>query len=196
MKIISISARNYRVHQDVAISLDPSRNVIGGPNESGKSTLMEAAHRALFMRYKTGGDVQTEMISDGGGQPNVTVDFEVDGKRYQIAKRFSGQTGTAVLTQEGAATLKNEEAESRLAELPMGASLGVAGLRVHRSDREREQPGQQSARAVPALGSRRCATVTARREGGSEVRGDARGLLYQAGVGQEALDIGDCDRSA
>lgn len=117
MKILSISARNYRVHQDVAIGLDPSRTVIGGPNESGKSTLMEAAHRALFMRYKTGGDVQSEMISDGGGQPNVTVDFEVDGKRYQIAKRFSGQTGTAVLTQEGAATLKNEEAESRLAEL-------------------------------------------------------------------------------
>ena len=117
MKILSVTARNYRVHQDVAVTLDPSRTVIGGPNESGKSTLMEAAHRALFMRYKTGGSVQSEMTSDAGGQPNVTVDFEVDGKRYQIAKRFSGQTGTAVLAQEGAPTLKNEEAESRLAEL-------------------------------------------------------------------------------
>ena len=99
MKILSISARNYRVHQDIAISLDPSRTVIGGPNESGKSTLMEAAHRALFLRYKTVGGHQARMASDAGGQPNVTVEFEVGGKRYGIAKRFSGQTGTAVVTQ-------------------------------------------------------------------------------------------------
>ncbi|WP_373060749.1 AAA family ATPase, partial [Gemmatimonas sp.] len=53
MRIHSITVRNYRVHQDITVALDPSRTVVGGLNESGKSTLIEAAHRALFMRYKT-----------------------------------------------------------------------------------------------------------------------------------------------
>ena len=122
MKILSISVRNYRVLHDADVVLDPARTLIGGPNESGKSTLIEAAHRALFLRYKTTGETQNAMTSNGGGQPSVSVEFEVEGKRYQISKRFSGQSGTAVLTQEGGVTLKADEAESRLAEL-----LGVSG---------------------------------------------------------------------
>lgn len=117
MKLLSISAHNYRIHRDVEVQFDTARTVVGGPNESGKSTLMDAAHRALFMRYKTGGDAQAQLLSNSGGQPQVTVAFEVGGKRFSISKRFSGQTGTATLTQESGETLKNDAAEARLAEL-------------------------------------------------------------------------------
>jgi len=116
MRIHSVTVRNYRVHQDITVELDPSRTVVGGLNESGKSTLIEAAHRALFMRYKTGGSSQAEMQSNHGGHPAVEVVFEIAGIVYKIAKQFR-TNGSAVLTQDSGPTLKNDEAEVWLAEL-------------------------------------------------------------------------------
>ena len=55
MRLHSLHLRNYRIHQDLRISFDPSRTLIGGRNETGKSTLVEAAHRALFLSHRRGG---------------------------------------------------------------------------------------------------------------------------------------------
>src|SRR5690349_2051123 len=125
MLIREIAVQNYRVLEDVTVILDSARTVIGGLNESGKSTLIDAAHRALFMRYKTGGEAQLRMISDRGGQPTVCVKFEAMRKEFSIMKRFSGINGTAVLTEVGGQTLKNDAAESRLAEI-LGVELAIS----------------------------------------------------------------------
>ena len=52
MRIKSVTLRNYRMHRELTVAFDPSRTLIGGPNEVGKSTLVEAIHRALFLKAK------------------------------------------------------------------------------------------------------------------------------------------------
>uniref|UniRef100_UPI00056ECEA8 AAA family ATPase n=1 Tax=Verrucomicrobium sp. BvORR106 TaxID=1403819 RepID=UPI00056ECEA8 len=118
MRFKSITVRNYRVHREVTVPLDPMLNVIGGPNEAGKSTLLEAARYALFLKAKGGGETQKSMLSfNPQGPPEVEIEFEIAGTGYRLAKRFSGANGTAVLTQAGGSTWQAEEAEEKLSEL-------------------------------------------------------------------------------
>ena len=126
MRLISITVRNYRLHQEVTVRLDPRRTVIGGPNESGKSTLVEAAHRALFLRAKTGGDKQKTMQSRlHTGHPEVEVRFESGGREYHLHKRFSGASGTIKLTDFQGEILTGDEAETRLVQL-LGVDAATA----------------------------------------------------------------------
>lgn len=132
MKLLSAVVRNYRVHREVAVEFDGSRTLIGGPNESGKSTLMEAVHRGLFLKATVTGEAQAGMTSTiGAGPPEVKLRFEAHGEEYELTKRFSGPSGTARLTQVGGATWQGEEAESRLAGLlgveAAGGGKGVLG---------------------------------------------------------------------
>jgi len=52
MRLSFVTLRNYRLHREVRVGFDPSRTLIGGQNEAGKSTLVEAVHRALFLKAK------------------------------------------------------------------------------------------------------------------------------------------------
>ncbi len=124
MRLLSLNVKNYRVHGDVTVTFDPSRNLIGGANESGKSTLAEAAHRALFLRAKTGGNVQKEMVSQTHlGDPEVTLSFEAAGTTWELEKRFAGTSkGSTRLTPASGATLRDDEAETKLTEI-----LGTEG---------------------------------------------------------------------
>jgi DNA repair exonuclease SbcCD ATPase subunit len=129
MRLVSLTVRNYRVHKGFTVTFDPSRNLIGGPNESGKSTLAEAAHRALFLRAKTGGKTQKEMVSTRHlGDPEVALTFEAAGTTWELEKRFAGTTkGSTRLTRSGATPLKDDEAETRLAELLQSETASGGG---------------------------------------------------------------------
>jgi DNA repair exonuclease SbcCD ATPase subunit len=132
MRLISLTVRNYRVHKDLTVNFDPTRNLIGGPNESGKSTLAEAAHRALFLRAKTGGNIQKEMVSTRHlGDPEVLLTFEAAGNRWELEKRFAAAKGSTRLTAQGGTTLRDDEAETKLASLlktETAGGRGAAGL--------------------------------------------------------------------
>ena len=117
MRIRSVSIQNYRVHQQLSVTFDDRLTVVGGPNESGKSTLVEAIHRALFMRFKTTGADLENMQSHFGGTPEVAVTFEVGERSVVIRKKFRGQSGSAVLEEAGKPALSGDAAEQRLAEL-------------------------------------------------------------------------------
>ncbi|MES2475284.1 MAG: AAA family ATPase [Verrucomicrobiota bacterium] len=118
MRLLSIHLRNYRVHRNLEVSFDASRNLIGGPNESGKSTLAEAIHRTLFLRAKTGGALQKSLVSTHPGDPEVTLRFAARGTNWTLEKRFAGASrGSTRLTRDGGSTLKDDEADSMLAEL-------------------------------------------------------------------------------
>jgi len=124
MRLLSVTIRHYRVHHELRVQFDESRTIIGGPNESGKSTLIEAIHRALFLKSKVTGDVQKSMVSTTSpGTPEVDVVFEAGGKIYQLSKRFSGNNGTTRLVETNGVALLGDEAESRLAAL-----LGVEAI--------------------------------------------------------------------
>jgi hypothetical protein len=129
MHLESIVVRHYRLHRECRVDFDAARTLIGGPNESGKSTLIEAAHRALFLRATTGGEARRSMVSlRHGGHPEVELHFAARGRRWRMLKRFSGPSGTATLTEDGGASWSGDEAEEKLSEL-LGVEL-IAGRRV------------------------------------------------------------------
>src|SRR4051794_20077474 len=99
MRLLSVLVRNYRVHRELEVKFDSRLTLIGGLNESGKSTLVEAVHRALFLKAKIGGDTRLSMVSRlHPGHPEVEVCFEAGTGSYRVAKRFSGPSGTILLS--------------------------------------------------------------------------------------------------
>jgi len=124
MKLISATVRNYRIHRELTVDFDPSRTLIGGANETGKSTLIEAIHRGLFLKATVTGEAQKSMVSTiHTGHPEVEIRFVSGGAEYLLKKRFSGANGTVQLTQAGGGTSQGDEAEARLQAL-----LGVADV--------------------------------------------------------------------
>jgi len=118
MRLLSARVRDYRLHRDLALEFDPRFTVIAGPNQSGKSTLAEALHRALFLSARTGGEVHKSMRSDPfRADPEVELAFEAGGERWQLSKRFAAARGSVSLQDSAGRSLQGDEAEERLAEL-------------------------------------------------------------------------------
>ena len=114
MKLLSATVRNYRLHRDATVEFDPSRTLIGGPNEVGKSTFIEAIHRGLFLKAKGTGALHKSMASTlYAGHPEVEVAFETGGHAYTLRKRFSGQNGTTQLSEVGGQSWQGDDAEEK-----------------------------------------------------------------------------------
>lgn len=118
MRLLSARVREYRIHRDLAVTFDPRFTVIAGPNQSGKSTLAEALHRALFLPVKTGGELLKGMqASPFLAEPEVELSFEAGDQRWTLRKRFAGTRGSVSLLDGCGRGLQGDEAEERLAEL-------------------------------------------------------------------------------
>ena len=118
MRLLSVRLRHYRIHRDLTVEFDPRFTVIAGANQSGKSTLAEALHRALFLPAKTGGELQKGMqTSPFHSDPEVELSFESGSQRWTLCKRFANTRGSVSLTDGRGASLQGDEAEERLAEL-------------------------------------------------------------------------------
>lgn len=135
MRLISATLQNYRVHKHTSVSFDAARTLIGGPNEAGKSTLVEAVHHALFLRARATGAVHKAMLSElHAGHPTVELLFESGGRVYEITKVFSGGSSASTILKElpapGAAgggsgrTLRDEEAEQKIHEILQAEDVG------------------------------------------------------------------------
>lgn len=137
MKLFSAHIKNYRVHRDCSVDLDSSLALLHGPNESGKSTLAEAIHCALFLKAKGSTSLHTKMQSDFGGDPEVRLEFEAGGCRHTLTKRFGvGAKGNSTLESEGQATLNGDDAEDALARL-LGVNGTVSGGGIERKMQQR-----------------------------------------------------------
>jgi hypothetical protein len=126
MKIISAKVWNYRTHRELPISFSGNPTLIAGPNESGKSTLIEALHRGLFLKAKIGGEALKHMQSDHGGHPEVEIVFETAGGRWTLRKHFSPTRYSTVLEAHGQPAIRDDEAEERLAEI-LGVDAAISG---------------------------------------------------------------------
>ena len=132
MRLLSARVRDYRLHRDLPVQFDPRFTVIAGPNQSGKSTLAEALHRALFLPVKTGGELLKGMQSDPFmAEPEVELCFEAAGECWELRKRFAGSRGSASLRDSAGRSLQGEDAEERLAEL-----VGTAAVARNRGATE------------------------------------------------------------
>ncbi len=118
MRLHAVTVRNYRLHRECRVEFDDQRTLIGGPNESDKSTLVEAVHRAFFLSAKGNTEAHRAMVSTlHDGKPEVEVEFTARGARHTLLKQFKGASGSTRLTRHGGPTWSNDEAETQLAEL-------------------------------------------------------------------------------
>ncbi len=128
MKLISVTIHNYKVHEHLHIDFDAARNVLGAPNESGKSTVVEAIHHAFFLRSRVTGVVQKSMLSEMyPGQPTVELRFQSKQREYTITKIFSGSQSASTTLQQHSSegrTLRNEEAEEMIHDLLQAEEIG------------------------------------------------------------------------
>ena len=127
MKLLRAQLNNYRVHEAIAVEFHGNTSLLGGQNEAGKSTLVEAIHRALFLPAKGDTSVHKGMRREGcKDKPEVRVGFEHRGQDWELYKHFNGNTGyTVTLKRSGFPTLEGDEAEEMLAsitgaEMPSG----------------------------------------------------------------------------
>jgi DNA repair exonuclease SbcCD ATPase subunit len=125
MRLLHCQLQNVRVHGDLRLTFAPGLTLIAGPNEAGKSTLVEALHRTLFLKASaTGPAVEALRSSRHLGIPLVQLGFEARGERWLLRKRFSGANGQVSLAAESAGrTVQGPVAEEELARL-----VGVAEM--------------------------------------------------------------------
>ena len=124
MKLLTAHVRHFRIIRDsgpLELESPSGLAILGAPNESGKSTLVEAIHTCLFVAYRTGGEAFLSRIrpKPATGEPTeVIVEFEATGGKYRLRKLFKGgKNSVADLTLPGGNTLSGDDAEKRLGEL-------------------------------------------------------------------------------
>ena len=90
-------------------------NLFVGPNESGKSTLVDAIRAAFFERHKSSSVDYLQPWGDSSGAPEVELAFDWQGERWVLNKRFLNKPRCDV-TVEGK-HFSDAAAEDKLAEL-------------------------------------------------------------------------------
>jgi AAA domain len=170
LRIRRVALTNFRKFRDpfVIDGLTDGLNVIIEPNETGKSTLLEAMRAALFIRHNTANRLARSYAPHGEAvAPQIEVGFEAKGQDWQVTKRFLKSASVEVRGPNGRA--QGEEAEAQLQAL-----LGAR--------RDTSQAGDATAHGALGLlwvGQAQALEVTAP---GEIVRDTVRGTL-EAEVG-------------
>lgn len=128
MKIRSIAVKELKKFDTPAqiTGIDDYLNIISGPNEMGKSTILSALRAAFFSRHSSKArDIRNLQNSQNLGAPVVKVEFDVNGKRYQIRKQFVKQR-LAELSLPDGRVFRGDAAEDELQRLiSFGESVGA-----------------------------------------------------------------------
>jgi len=132
MKLIRLSVKKWRsFRNEVNVEFDDRITVISGPNECGKSTLIEAAVRGLFDRHTARGQ-QVESLRPWGSSlaPEVCVTFTAGGECYRIKKRFLDRPSSELsqlISGKWEPIAEGDAADRRVLEL-IGGELPRSGL--------------------------------------------------------------------
>ena len=101
MRLINCQVQNVRIHSNLSINFSPQITLIGGANETGKSSLIDALHRTLFLKATaTGEPVEALRSKLYLGHPTVEIKFEAKCKIYILKKCFTGSSGQVKLLNE------------------------------------------------------------------------------------------------
>lgn len=132
MKISEINLRSFRRFRQASISLDEGINVIKGPNESGKSTLVQAVLAAFYWKV----DATRKEVRDSvtwGEDDGFTLELEGEAgeRHFRLSKDFS--TRRAVLVWGDEETSDQAVIEERIMDwLGLGSEVAyrsTAGIR-------------------------------------------------------------------
>ncbi|MFV8570631.1 AAA family ATPase [Marinobacter sp. SBS5] len=117
MKLQSMRIEQLRQFRNpfVLDNLQPGLNLIHGPNESGKSTLVRAIRAAFFERYRSTAVDDLRPWGDSAAAPTVALEFEHQCELWRLTKSFL-QRKRCDLTI-GSRSFSEDDAEEKLAEL-------------------------------------------------------------------------------
>lgn len=118
LKLRRIELAGFRKFRDTMVieGLSDGLNIVIEPNETGKSTLLEALRAAFFVRHGTRNQLAQSYAPHGEAiGPEVKVAFDVQGVPWSVAKRFLKGPTIEVSGPQGRA--QGDEAEARLHEL-------------------------------------------------------------------------------
>ena len=102
-------------------------NLVVGPNELGKSTLLDALRAVLFERYSSKAQPIVALQNDRSGAALVVeLVFEIDGDEYKLTKRFVKSPRARLQCPDGT-LLEADAAEDRLRSLLGFAQAGNRG---------------------------------------------------------------------
>jgi chromosome segregation ATPase len=135
MWIRRLSVENWRGLTASLEDLSPGLNLVAGPNESGKSRLVEALRFALF-ESSSGQAAHKKALASWGvtaGKPRVVVEFELAGNGWRLEKLFLGSGHNTQLRGAGE-DHQGEAAETRLADM-LGVGGGSGRTEVRLEDR-------------------------------------------------------------
>ena len=89
MRIRRLRMVNFRSFRDFEVDLEPGLNLVVGPNESGKSTIVEGLAVALFTDPTSRSRSVSELSRWGSsGATRLELSFEHDGVEYDLLKDF------------------------------------------------------------------------------------------------------------
>lgn len=132
MKIRAIRLANVGTfaHPTAVEGLSGALDVLVGPNEMGKSTLLRALRTLFEEKHTATGRVVDVLRARSGGEPLVEADFEVDGRLWRATKRYGGKGRRAALVDLGGSAIAAEgpDAEEALAALLAKASGAAGGM--------------------------------------------------------------------
>ena len=93
--------------------LSEGLNIVIEPNETGKSTLLEALRAAFFVRHNTRNQLAQSYAPYGEAVgPEIKVTFDVDGSPWSLTKRFLRSPSLEISSPQGRA--QGDDAEARL----------------------------------------------------------------------------------
>lgn len=119
MKIRSIAVNQFKKFTSPMCldDIGDGLNVVVGPNEMGKSTLLDALRASLFEKYSSKAQTITALQNDRNqAAPVVELAFEVDDGIYRIRKRFVKKPYAHLFCPDGR-KLEGDEAEDTLRDL-------------------------------------------------------------------------------
>ena len=124
MKIHAIRlAEVGRFSTPVALEgLSGQLDVLAGPNELGKSTLLRAMRCALTEKYSSTQKDVRQLQPYAGGAPLVEIDFTIDGKDWRLQKRFLAGKSALLSDLGNGQVSRNSDAEALLDRLLTGPS--------------------------------------------------------------------------
>lgn len=93
MRITRLQLKNFRKFESLDVAFDSKFNVITGPNEQGKSTLVHALIAGLFYDplKKPKADVLAHQRWGSEELYAIALEFEADGEQYALAKDFQNK---------------------------------------------------------------------------------------------------------
>lgn len=110
--------------------IEDGLNVVVGPNEMGKSTLLDALRAALFEKYSSKAQPITALQNDRNqAGPVVELAFELDDGVYRITKRFVKKPYARLSCPDGR-TLEGDAAEDTLRDLLGFDEPGKSGAKA------------------------------------------------------------------